>query len=103
MKSTVFVRPNLKAFIVGGVLLVVVQHFMMVGHSQSQSIFKPLTVNAREPDEGQLREMIRHATEFPSADTYMKLSAYYERRGDYRRALIYLRRAERVEFSETLN
>ncbi len=96
MKSTVFVRPNLKGFIVGGVLLVVVQHFMMAGLSQSQSIFKPLTANAREPDETELREMIRHATEFPSADSYVRLSVYFEKRGDYRRALQYLRRAERV-------
>lgn len=96
MKSTVFVRPNLKAFIVGGVLLVVVQHFMMAGHSQGQSVFKPLTANARELDETELREMIRHATEFPSAESYMRLSVVYEKRGDFKRALQYLRRAERV-------
>lgn len=100
MKSTVFVRPNLKAFVVGGVLLVVVQHVIMAGLSQSQSMFKPQTANARELDETELREMVRHATEFPSADNYMRLSALFEKRGDYKRALQYLRRAERVAQSE---
>lgn len=103
MKSTVFVRPNLKAFIVVGVLIVVVQHFIGAGLSQSQSVFKPLTANAREPDETELRQMIRHATEFPSAESYMRLSIYYEKRGDYKRALQYLRRAERVAESEDLD
>lgn len=103
MKSTVFVRPNLKAFIVGGVLIVVVHHFMMTGHSQNQSVFKPLTANAREPDQSEVRQMIRHATEFPSAENYMRLSVHYEKRGDYKRALQYLRRAERVAESEDLD
>ena len=103
MKSTVFVRPNLKGFIVGGVLLVVVQHFMMAGLSQSQSIFKPLTAGAREPAESELRGMIRHATEHPSAESYMQLSMYFEKRGDYRRALQSLRRAERVAQSDGID
>ena len=34
MKSTVFVRPNLKMFLLGAILLVVVQHLITNGHSQ---------------------------------------------------------------------
>src|SRR5881396_618620 len=44
MKSTVFVRPNLKGFLVGAILLLVVQHIITTGQGQA----RPVPVNARE-------------------------------------------------------
>ena len=103
MKNTVFVRPNLKAFIFGAVLLIIVQHFMADGHTQGQWLLKPLSANAREMDGNDLRELMRTATEKPSAVIYMRLSQYFENRGDYRQALAFLRQAERTGFSEELD
>lgn len=56
-----------------------------------------MPVNAREVTDAQLQQLIRLATEYPSAETYMRISHYYEARGDYKRALLFLRRAEKVE------
>ena len=101
--SNVLVRPNLKAFIIGGVLIIVVQHFMADGHSQTQRLFEPLAANARELDDKALRELIRIAAENPSTEIYMRLSHYFEKRGDYKKALHFLRSAEQVESSDEVN
>jgi hypothetical protein len=100
MKSTVFVRPNLKVFLLSAILLVVVQHLITNGHSQAPALSKPLVANARELSERELQELIKRAAERPSAEIYMHISHCFEKRGDYKRALQYLRRAEKVGQSE---
>lgn len=100
MKSTVFVRPNLKVFLLGAVLLVVVQHLITSGLSQGQGSSRLLPVNAREMSESDLRELIKRATASPSVENYMRVSQCFEKRGDYKKALLYLRRAERFGQSD---
>lgn len=92
--NTVFARPNLKGFLLGAVLLLVVQHFISSGHSQGRALARPLPVNARELTDEEIRGWIRDAAEHPSAELYTRISNAYERRGEYRKALLYLRRAE---------
>ena len=100
MKSTVFVRPNLKMFLLGAVLLVVVQHLITSGLSQGQGSSRLLPVNAREMTESDMRELIKRATESPSVESYMRVSRCFEKRGDYKKALLYLRRAEKFGQSD---
>ena len=96
MNTTVFVMPNLKIFLLGAVLLVVLQHLIVTVHSQVQALAKPLPVHAREVNEHELQELIKYAIEKPSAEIYMRISHCFEKRGDYRKALVYLRQAEKV-------
>lgn len=96
MQSTVFVRPNLKAFVVGAILLLVVQHLISNVHSQGSSA-RGLPVSAREVTDVQLQQLIRRAAENPSGDVYMRISHYYEARGEYRKALLFLRLAEKLD------
>ena len=98
MKSTVFVRPNLKVFLLGAILLVVVQHLITNGHSQMEA--KPLPVNAREITDQDLQDLIRRAAQKPSAEIYTRISHCFEKRGEYKKALLYLRRAERIGLSD---
>jgi hypothetical protein len=100
MKSTVFVRPNLKVFLLGAMLLVVVQHLITSGLSQGQGSSRLLPVNAREMSESDVRELIKRATESPSVENYLRVSRCFEKRGEYKKALLYLRRAERVGQSD---
>ena len=100
MKHTVFVRPNLKVFLLSGVLLVVVQHLITNGHSQGQGLWRAFPANAREMSDNDLEQLIRRATETPSVEIYMRISRCFESRGDYKKALLYLRRAEKVGQSE---
>ena len=100
MKSTVFVRPNLKMFILGAILLVVVQHLITNGHSQAEALLKPFPANAREMTDKDLQELIKRAAAKPGAEIYMRISHCFEKRGDYKKALLYLRRAEKAGQSE---
>ena len=83
-------------FFLGGIALVVIQHLIIDGRSQAQGFPKTLPVNARENGQDQLKDLVQRAIETPSADLYLRLSRTYEKRGDYKRALQYLRHAERV-------
>ncbi len=94
--STVFVRPNLKGFFFGAILLLLVQHLISSGASQGPGSGGAMIISARELSDGDIRELIRHASERPSADIYTLISNAYERRGDYRKALLFLRRAEKI-------
>ena len=87
-------------FLLGAVLLVVLQHLITSGLSQGQGSSKLLPVNAREMTESDLRELVKRATESPSVENYMRVSRCFENRGDYKKALLYLRHAERVGQSE---
>ena len=100
MKSTVFVRPNLKMFLLGAVLLVVVQHLITSGLSQGQGSSRLLPVNAREMTESEMRQLVKRATETPSVENYLRVSRCFEKRGEYKKALLYLRRAERFGQSD---
>jgi hypothetical protein len=93
--STVFVRPNLKGFLVAASLLLIVQHLVSSGHSQGTGP-RRLAIHARELSDGEIRELIRYASEHPSEAIYTRISNTYERRGEYRKALLFLRRAEKI-------
>lgn len=99
MKSTVFVRPNLKVFIFGALALLIIQHLIINAHSQAKP-GKPLVLQAREISDRDLEELIRYASEQPSAQLFLRISHCLEKRGDYRRALQYMRRAEKMSSME---
>ena len=87
-------------FFLGAVLLLVVQHLITNGLSQGQGASRLLPVNAREMTESDIRDLIKRATESPSVENYMRISRCFEKRGDYKRALLYLRRAEKFGQSD---
>ena len=78
-----------------GPSLLLVQHFISSGHSQG-SVLRRLPVNARELSDSDIQQLIRFANEYPTPDIYMRISRTYEVRGDYRKALQFLRRAEKL-------
>ena len=99
MKSTVFVRPNLKVFVFGAILLLVVQHLITNVHSQAPQS-KPLIVNARGVKDRDLQELINRAAEAPTTELFLRISHCFEKRGDYRQALLYMRRADKLSHLE---
>jgi hypothetical protein len=101
--GTVFVRPNLKGFLLGAVLLLVVQHLISSGHSEGHGPSRLLAVNARELSDGDIRELIRYSSAHPSAEIYSRISNAYERRGEYRKALLFLQRAEKISQLQELS
>lgn len=96
MKNSLFVRPNLTVFVVGAFALVALQHLVSDGKSSDHWLLKVTSASARELGDSDMRELMRAAAENPSAETYRRLSLLCERRGDFRRALQFLRESERL-------
>jgi hypothetical protein len=97
MKSALFAKPNLKLFLLGAVLIAVVHDLITNGHSQSALRSASPGLNASVVPKDDLKALLKLAAEQPSAEAYCRISHYYEKRGDYKNALHYLRRAEQFE------
>jgi hypothetical protein len=98
MNSTVFVRPNLKLLMLGGVLLLLVQHVSSTVLSQGSSATYQLS--ARETATSEMHHLLRLAANQPTSEIFMRLSVCFEKRGEFKKALIYLRRADQQRESE---
>ena len=101
MKSAVFARPNLKAFLLGAILIALVQNFLANGHSQ------PTVLHARGPSSvdptADLQQLLALAENEPSCQVYSRISRCYEKQGDMRKALLYLRKAQLLSQVEDSN
>lgn len=94
MKSTLFVRPNLTVFALGAIAMLVLQQMISDGKSSDQWLLKVSSADARELGDSEMRDLMRAAIENPSAENYLRLSQLCEQRGDFRRALLFLRESE---------
>ncbi len=96
MKSAVFARPNLKVFLLGAILIAVVQDFIAKGRSQA-SVF-PTTCPARpgalSPDN--LDQLLADAALNPNSQAFLRISRWYEKRGEIRKAMTYLHQARKL-------
>jgi len=95
MKGSVLARPNLKLFLLAAVLLLAVQDLVTRGHSQSTTVYARVRPGERV-SEDVLRQWIAEASQSEAPDVCMRLSDEYYRRGELRRALFFLRRAEQL-------
>lgn len=96
MKSGLFARPNLKLLLLAAALLVCIQQFILEGRSQGPYPLGAMVVNARGGTNDELRALMHEATMRPNSKVYLRLCQYFEKRGDYRKAISYLRKAEEV-------
>jgi len=96
MKSAVFARPNLKVFLLGAILIAVVQDFIAKGRSQA-SIFSTAgaaRTGAFSPDK--LGQLLADAELNPSSEVYLRISHWYEKRGEIKKAMAYLHKARKL-------
>ena len=97
MKSAVFARPNLKAFLFGAILIALIQNFIANGHSQATRVHARDVANS-EMD--YLEQLLTQAENSPNSQVYARISRCYEKQGDMRKAILYLRRAQLLAQSE---
>lgn len=100
MKSTIFVRPNLKMFLLGAILLLVIQHLISGGLSQASALVKPAARQSSTVMDADLDRLLEQAKEKPSSALYLRISQRYEQQHDYKKALAFLRKAEKIAQSE---
>src|SRR5688572_3961986 len=96
MKRSVLARPNLKIFLVGAVLLLAVQDMLTRGHSQGNLLAQARVRTAGTVSDESLDALRMEAIKNPTPEIYMQLSEQYQRRGDIKKALNFLRRAEKA-------
>ena len=99
MNSKLLVRPNLKLFLLGAVIVVIIHQLVTEGLSQDTA--RPILVSAREPIDPAIERILAQADHLRASQVYGQLSAYYEEQGDYRRALRYLRLSNRLLETES--
>jgi hypothetical protein len=103
MKSTVFARPNLKAFLLGAILIAVVQNFIANGNSQATLIHSRGSTGLMAGSENDLQQLLRAVEKGPTSQLYSCISRCYEKQGDMRKALFYLRKAQVLAQIEEAN
>jgi hypothetical protein len=101
MNRAVFATPNLKVFLVGAILIAVVQDFISRGHSEASYLAAPSHSNAYATSDNDLRLLLEEARRNPSSQVFTRLSHHYEKLGDIRKAMIYLHKAGKLaEFED---
>jgi tetratricopeptide (TPR) repeat protein len=97
MKGPLFVKPNLKWFVIGALLISAVHQLTTRGHSQGPDFNAQLTEASYRASDDEIEKLIAHALEHPSAEAYRRIAVCYQNRGELRRALHYLQEAEKVD------
>ncbi|MBM3848100.1 MAG: hypothetical protein FJ405_17655 [Verrucomicrobia bacterium] len=89
-------RPNLKGFVIGG-LMVLGFHYVLqqvetavIGHARRPTV-PPLI---QDWTDSHYRSVLHYSVDHPSAEVFYKLSNYLERQRDYRKARVFLKKAE---------
>lgn len=96
MKQSVLSRPNLKVLALGAILLAAITQLVSNGSSEPAT---GMQARARAHDgatDKYLSALLAQAANTPDPEVYNKISLVYERKGDYRKALFFLRQADRL-------
>ena len=93
MKAGLFARPNLKMFVVAAIMIVAVDHFLSENSREDNSLFLESTLTASPPADDELQRLIELSLQSPTSDNLILVSECFRRRGETKRAMHYLRKA----------
>ena|SRR6185436_7015098 len=96
MRSTILVKPNLKLILLGALLIAVLHDVFVSGKSQASSI-RQHHYGASWLSDADLTRFIEQIDEAPDSAGYMLVSQAYEKRGDIRKAMYFLKKAKVIE------
>ena len=97
MKSSLMARPNLKLFLLGAALLLVVNDLIVGSGMRASARTLPIVGKAGEVTQAEIERLQRHVADYPSVEGYMRLADCHTGRGEYRQAMACLRRASELE------
>ena len=96
MRGPLFARPNLKWLLITALLVIIVDQLTTAVRSEppqlSAQIVNP---NYRASDE-EIHKMVTYAIEHPSVEAYTRVAVCYQNRGQLRKALLFLREADKA-------
>ena len=95
MQSSIFVRPNLKGFIIAAAFVVMFHCIMQQIEGITTDGGRPkVPSSVKHWGASDFEAMLNYACDRPSSETYYKLSSYLEQQRDYKRAMIFIKKAE---------
>ena len=97
MEGTLFARPNLKWFLVGALLVSGIHQLTTTGRSAAPRLAAPNSLADCRASDEEIDQLVAYAAHHPSQEIYFRVSKCYENRGELRRALFYLRQADKLE------
>jgi len=100
MKPSLFARPNLKLFVAGACLILLINHLFTGSAIEASARAIPLVGKNGQITDEEFHRLLRFAAQHPSAESYFRLSYCYEMRGDFRKASQYLLMATRYDHFE---
>jgi hypothetical protein len=92
MRSSILVRPNLKLILLGALLIAVLHDVFTSGKSASS--FRDYPYSASWITDKELDELIEDVDRRPNSTGYALISEAYEKRGNIRKALYYMQKAD---------
>jgi hypothetical protein len=97
MKSAVFVRPNLKLISLAAILIAVIHNLILSGYSEVTALHVAARQRGSNAElDQELSRLRAQARAKPSAELYMQMSDCYEKQHNFKQAVRYLRRAEKM-------
>ena len=100
MNDSLFARPNLKLFVAGAFLILVLNHFLTGTTMEASARAIPLVGKNGQITEEEFQRLLEFAAKYPSADSFFRISYCYEKRGDFKKAMQYITMAERYAHFE---
>jgi hypothetical protein len=97
MKGPLFARPSLKWFLIGSLLIAVVHQLTIQAHSQGPKIASQIVDPRYRASDDEIHQLVAHALEYPTAEAYLRVATCYQNRGETRRALLFIREAEKAD------
>ena len=94
MRKGILVKPNLKLILLGALLIAALHDVFTRGMSESAIMEHPYRVSWMSDQE--LSRLIDQIDAEPNSAGYILIAQAYEKRGDTRRALYFMRKAEAI-------
>ena len=93
MRGTILVKPNLKLILLGALMIAVLHDVFSSGNSETNA-FRDHQYRVSWLSDAELVQLINKVDSTPHPAGYMLISEAYQHRGDARKALYYLKKAE---------
>jgi hypothetical protein len=94
MKTTLFIRPNLKMFLLAALFIAVLKECVIPADSSPlRASIGPLSQSATGPSDEALEQILSQTLSDPTSRHFAYLSECYQKRGEFRQAMLCLRKA----------
>jgi len=95
MRKSILVKPDLKLIVLGALVIVVLHDVFTKGMSEPSAFLNHEYAVAWMTD-ADLERLIERVDTSPNSAGYLLISEAYEKRGDMRKALYYVRKADAI-------